>query len=69
MFKVDSTVTVKKILDLLAFIDISRRNVERALKAENYYSAAFLSEEMSREAMALSQACNTAGKQRTQKRS
>lgn len=52
-------------IDLLAFIDISRRNVERALKAGNYYSAAFLAEEMSREATALSSECNKAGRARS----
>lgn len=55
---------MERAIDLLAFIDISRRNVERAMRAGNYYSAAFLAEEMSKEAMSLSKECNKAGRTR-----
>ena len=46
-----------KILDLLAFIDMSRRNIERALSAENFCSAAFIAEELSHEATVLAKIC------------
>lgn len=55
-----------KAVDLLAFIDISRRNIERAMKAENFYSAAFLAGEMMREVEALKRECTKVAKRRHQ---
>lgn len=49
------------ILTLITMLDISRRNVERALKANNFYSAGFLAGEMAKEAEALAKACAKAG--------
>jgi hypothetical protein len=57
-----------KAIGLLAFIDISRRNIERAMKADNYYSAALLAEELSREALALAKAANGAARKRNKDR-
>ena len=51
-------------ITLLTFLDISRHNIEKAMRADNYYSAAFLAEEMAREAEALSRACKAAAKRR-----
>lgn len=51
-------------ITLLTLLDISRRNIERAMRAENYHSAAFLAEEMALEAEALSRACKAAAKRR-----
>lgn len=45
--------TFKAVLDMFARVDSARRNMERAAKAENYYSAAYLATELSSEAKLL----------------